>query len=443
MPHDVPHLRAVLRRADNGRHALSLRSRPHHEPRGYSAGRVDLAEPVCVERLDPRERSDVEQERFQVRRTSAFWKFAALLSLAWFLLVIAANVRTRSVGYGFSPTGTLSFDFSANIWHPASEILHGRGIYPAHVGAVVPTTQTVNPPLLAVLTTPLRLLPYPVALGLFDALAFAAFAVSLWIAGVRDWRIYCIACGSAPVVSGILCGQVTGLIALGYALAWRYRSRAYVVGLLIGLLVALKLLAWPLIIWLLLTRRGRSAVVAAVASVAFVLLSWAAIDFQGLTSFPRLLRTSSADWAGASYSIKAAALAVGIPATTSQAIAFLIAGLVAAWAIWAAVRRRDLASYAAAAAAGIYLSPVIHLHYAMWLVVLVALAQPRPNWIWLAVIGLWISGTDPALSTWRLETELGISLALIVFTVMPRPYTAPLSWAWSSRRGVRALRSAS
>jgi Glycosyltransferase family 87 len=331
--------------------------------------------------------------------------------MGWFLLVVAASFHAQSLGY----------DFSANIWRPAAQLLHGHGMYPAHVGTAVPQTVSVNPPLLAMVTTPLRLLPYPVALGVFDALALVAFAFALWIAGVRDWRIYCIACGSFPVVSGLILGQITGLIALGYALAWRYRSRTLVVGLLVGLLIALKLLAWPLIIWLALTRRGRSAAVAAGASVALILLSWAVIDFQGLTSFPRLLRLSANSWAPRTYSVKAAALAAGIAPTMSLALCLVIGGLLCAWAIRAAVGRHDFASFAAAVAAGIYVSPVVHPHYVMCFVALVAFIQPRPHWIWLALIGLWISPREPAYSSWQLAVELALSLGLVAFVILPRP----------------------
>lgn len=384
----------------------------------------------------------MERAQSRLRAASELWTVLALLSLGWWILVVLAAVHDRSVGPGFSAKQALGFDFSVNVWHPAGQVLHGHGIYPTRLGPNMSHRTTADPPLLAVLTTPLRLLPYSVALGVFDALAFAGFALSLWVVGVRDWRIYCIALGSAPVASGVICGQVTGLVALGYALAWRYRRHTSAVGLVVGLLVALKLLALPLIIWLALTRRPRSALIAGATSVTLALASWAAIDFQGLTSYPRLLRLCASSWAPESYSIKAAGLAVGLPGTASTVLGCLVAGLLGSWGVWMALRRQDLASFGASVATGIYLSPVVHMHYALWLIVLVAIVRPRPSWIWLAVIALWISGTEPAISTWRLEAELGISLMLIWFVIQRRREGARVRWERRPRRGLQALRSA-
>jgi hypothetical protein len=55
-------------------------------------------------------------------------------------------------------------------------------------------------------------------------------------------------------------------------------------------MIAAKLLAWPLIIWLLVTGRGRRAGVAAGTAVALVLASWAPIGFAGRSMAPRCSR---------------------------------------------------------------------------------------------------------------------------------------------------------
>ena len=61
------------------------------------------------------------------------------------------------------------------------------------------------------------------------------------------------------VVHGLFYGNLTVLLVLPLALAWRYRDRARVVGLAVGVAVAAKLFVWPLVVWLLLTRRFRAA----------------------------------------------------------------------------------------------------------------------------------------------------------------------------------------
>ena len=50
------------------------------------------------------------------------------------------------------------------------------------------------------------------------------------------------------------------LLMLPVAVAWRYRDRARIAGIALGVAVAAKLFVWPLVVWLLLTRRFAAAV---------------------------------------------------------------------------------------------------------------------------------------------------------------------------------------
>ena len=63
----------------------------------------------------------------------------------------------------------------------------------------------------------------------------------------------------AVVVHGLFYGNITILLVLLVALAWRYRDRARIAGLALGAAIAAKLFVWPLVVWLLLTRRYRAA----------------------------------------------------------------------------------------------------------------------------------------------------------------------------------------
>ena len=64
---------------------------------------------------------------------------------------------------------------------------------------------------------------------------------------------------SPVVVHGLYFGNLTILLVLLVALAWRYRDEARLAGLALGVAVAAKLFVWPLVVWLLLTRRFRAA----------------------------------------------------------------------------------------------------------------------------------------------------------------------------------------
>ena len=110
----------------------------------------------------------------------------------------------------------------------------------------------------------------------------------MWIVGVRDWRCHVLAVTSPVVVHGLFYGNLTILLLVPLALAWRYRdSRADRRAWPMAVAVAAKLFAWPLVVWLLLTRRFRAAAWAAVAAaVLLVLAAWAVDRVRGAGRLP-------------------------------------------------------------------------------------------------------------------------------------------------------------
>ena len=146
---------------------------------------------------------------------------------------------------------------------------------------------TVYPPLFILLSVPFALLSATAASWVWFRLLGAAVLASMWILGVRDWRCHVLAVTSPVVVHGLFYGNLTIFLLVPLAVAWRYRDRANVAGLAVGVAVAAKLFAWPLVVWLLLTRRFRSAAWAVSSSVALVLAAWAVIGFEDLRTIRR------------------------------------------------------------------------------------------------------------------------------------------------------------
>ena len=106
---------------------------------------------------------------------------------------------------------------------------------------------------------------------------------------------------SFPFVSSLALGQPDGLLALLAAVAWRDRDRSRG-AVAAGVLIAAKLLAWPLVLWLLVTRRVRSAAVCVASCGGHAGLSWALLGFQGLTAYPRLLAADAHAFEGRAHS---------------------------------------------------------------------------------------------------------------------------------------------
>src|SRR5439155_19218795 len=106
-------------------------------------------------------------------------------------------------------------------------------------------------------------LPVGVADMLMIVLLIAAAAATAYVLNVRDWRVYGALFLWPPVLSGIQTGNLTLLLGLVAALAWRYRDRRFLPGLLVGFAVAAKVFMWPLMVWLVASRRFGAALAAA------------------------------------------------------------------------------------------------------------------------------------------------------------------------------------
>ena len=74
-----------------------------------------------------------------------------------------------------------------------------------------------------------------------------------------------------PVLSAVRLGTLTPLLVLALAILWRWRDRRWVAGGSLAVAISLKLFLWPLVVWLLLTRRFRAALCAAGSAATLVI----------------------------------------------------------------------------------------------------------------------------------------------------------------------------
>jgi hypothetical protein len=307
-------------------------------------------------------------------------------------------------------TGTFGYDFRGSLWKAGRDILDGRSPYPAanashlvHVGNAF-----VYPPLAALVSLPLAILPQTAAAAVWSLLNAAALAAALWLVGTRDWRCYALAFTSYPVMATLFLGQLNGLLALAVAVAWRFREHARAAGVAVGSAIALKLLVWPLLLWLLFTRRFKAALVSGATAVGLVLGSWAVIGFDGLGTYPHLLAADAEGFQNRSHSIVALAMHSGFSPAAGRAAA-LVTGLVLLAVAYRELRAgqdNELFAFAVVLVAGIVASPVLHEHY--WVVLFVPLAAARPTagWRWLLPLGFWISPVEDHMHSWQIVSVL-------------------------------------
>jgi hypothetical protein len=326
--------------------------------------------------------------------------------------------------------GRFALDFRHAFLPAAHAVLHGASPYSA-VGskALAEGTAFLYPPLTAYLLAPFTLLPPLAAEIAAVILIAAAVPAALLVLGVRDWRCHAIGFLWWPTIIGIQAGNLTLPMLLGVALVWRYRDRRWAVALAAGLVIALKLFFWPMLLWLVATRRYRTAALAAAASALFVLVPWAGIGFAGLRGYPHLVSSVSASEGPRSYSI-AALLHTMLPSWAAATALETLLGAALLVAVLVAGRRgRDRDAFALSLVAILVLSPLLEMHYLALLLVVVALYRRTFGLAWAVPLLIWGAPATVAGSPAQVVHVLTVVAATV----------AVAYWGWEPQALGRAL----
>jgi hypothetical protein len=192
-----------------------------------------------------------------------------------------------------------------------------------------------------------------------------------------------------------------------------------------GIVIALKLLAWPLLLWLVATRRFRQAGLATAVALVATAASWSLIGFEGLSQYPRLLRADATAFQAGSHSVVAAALRLGTTVHVARLLALLVAATVAA-TVWRLASDRDLGAFVAALAFSLLSSPILWIHYLVILFVPLAATHRRAGAAWLLTIAYWISPTELPEPLWKIVSVLFLTATLSVLAARRvRPPATP------------------
>jgi glycosyl transferase family 87 len=303
--------------------------------------------------------------------------------------------------------GTLAWDFHHELYPQTEKMLHGENPYPA--GDHDPRTGTnwVWPPAAAALVAPLTLLPASAADLVVALLGLACFAAALLVVGVRDWRVFgAFALWPSLFIEPGL-AHLTPLVCLLTAIAWRTRDSGAPAGLAVGLGVAVKLLVWPLVVWLAATGRkaaASAAVLVGAASLALVL------PFTSLHGYGEALLRLGRAFDQDGYTVFGLVVQAGGPEALGRGLTLVLAAtlLLGTW---------RYQSFALAVAAALALSPIVWLDYYALAALPLAIARPRFSAVWLvplATIGLDGAGLeigDPA-GTLRVLAAFGFVFAV-------------------------------
>lgn len=357
-----------------------------------------------------RMRASGERLGARLRGMGQPWELGLFLWLPFLIfgVVLAADMRFRS---------------SLGDWEifrtAAQSVVHGRSPFTAvDLHALARNDKFVYPPITALLVAPLAVLPDAVGRALVLVLMLACVLLALRLLGVRDWRCYGQALVTAPVLDAVSLGTLSSALLLGVAVVWRYRDRRHVAAAVTAVTAIAKLFVWPLFVWLVATRRIRTAVEAAALGLALLVGGWAAIGFAGLRGYPHLLHLLTQAEAAQSFSV------VGLSRLSGGAGAALEAALVCAVVVTVVIAARgpngDRRGLAVAVAGALLATPVLWLHYLVLLFVPIALARPRLSPLWFAPLAFWVTPLAHSDgSVWRTCFALGVAALIVLRAVAP------------------------
>jgi hypothetical protein len=299
-------------------------------------------------------------------------------------------------------------------------VLHGHSPYvrPTHA-LLAANDRFVYPTPFALPFVPFAVIPEHIGAVVFLILSVAAVLASIWLLGVRDWRCYGASLLLAPVFGAFGVLSIGPFLLLLCALGWRFRNRT-VAGVPLAIAAAAKLFLWPLLVWLLITRRFR-AFAASVATIAATLALWAVIDPGGMRRYPETVRVLNEVQRWKSYSVQSLLISLHASALTSE----FVAGAVVLAAVVAFVllrRRRDEVTFGVAVIAALVATPILWNHYLVLLIAPIALARPRLAPLWAVPAVLWATPHPESVGiVWRIVLVLAVLGLVAIQSVRRRP----------------------
>jgi Glycosyltransferase family 87 len=294
-------------------------------------------------------------------------------------LLGAYHAQPGTVDGIYFPDGGFLFDLHV-MWKAGHDIVTGHSPYPF-----------VYPAPAAFFMVPFGALPWKLAVVAFTLVLLGSLVLALRLLGVKDWRCYGAALACVPMATSLMIGTLGPLLLLATAAAWRYRDRRVAVAVAIVGAVVTKLFLWPLVIWLIATRRFRTAAATVALGIAVVFGSWALLGFDGLREYPHRIGRVAGLEQEKSFSLFALARSLGLSVTVAQIMfAFLTLAAIAAIVIVARGRDGDRRAFVVAVAAGLALSPIVWLHYLVLLFAPIALYRRRLSLAWVLPLAFWI-----------------------------------------------------
>ena len=242
----------------------------------------------------------------------------------------------------------------------------------------------------AVVLAPFGALSFTLAAAIWGVLLIASILGAVWLLGVRDWRVLAVVVAASPVITSVRLGTFTPVLLLLAAVTWRWRDRRWIAGGALAAALTLKLFLWPLLVWMVATRRLGAAGIATGLAVVATVGAWGAIGFKDITDYPELLRLLTHLVETVGLSLVALGDQLGLPIGLARTLPFVVGiPMLIATVVVARRDEGDRRSFSLAVIAAIAISPIVWLHYFALLVAPLALSRPRLAWPWALLLAFW------------------------------------------------------
>ncbi len=307
------------------------------------------------------------------------------------LPVVAVAVFSAGLATIFAAAGpTLGYDFQAYL-HAAQRLLDGRPLYDPGVDLAGGFAIYFYPPPFALAFVPFALLPDGIRLAAWLGVLVVAFVAGVALLPVRGdvrWLVFLLAGLQWPFLYTMKLGQVTPLLFFAFAAGWRWMDRPIVLAGSLAAGTAIKLQPALLFAWAVVERRWRAVVLGAAALVGLAIVATIVTGPGAWADYVALLRkVSSPVTTPHNFTPGAIAYRAGASEALATAIQWLSVLAVGLVTVFAWLRRDDETSYVVTVVASQLLSPLLWDHYAVVLLVPVALLLERRQW-WASAIPL-------------------------------------------------------
>jgi hypothetical protein len=313
---------------------------------------------------------------------------AALRDLAPVLCVALLAFTLGAVLANAGPT--LGYDYQAYA-HAARRLMEGRPLYDPNVEIAGGFAIYLYPPPFALAVAPFTLLPGSWGTWAWLGALVAAFMAGTAILPVRTvvrWSIVVLAALSLPFLYSVKLGQVGPLLYLAFAIGWRSLDRPVKLGISVAAGALTKVQPALLFAWMILTRRWRALVVGLVVCVAAALVATVATGIATWTDYVDLLsRVSQPVTTPKNMTPGAVAWREGASLQVATAIQWVAVAATLAVTAFAWLRRDAATGFVVGVVASQLVSPLLWDHYAMLLLLPVALLLDRRQW-WAVLVPL-------------------------------------------------------